>query len=86
MSAITLVSQSGAPAGLNRISHKQAGADSYVFDDPAGEGISVYIVDTGILASHTVSSPTSMLRSILGREIPEDMRLHQSIQKPEILY
>lgn len=56
MAATTLLGQSNAPAGLVRISHKQAGADSYIFDDSAGASISVYIVDTGILASHTVSS------------------------------
>ncbi|TGJ82678.1 hypothetical protein E0Z10_g6089 [Xylaria hypoxylon] len=47
-----LVAQANAPPGLVRLSHADAGEDSYVFDDTAGEGITAYIVDTGILATH----------------------------------
>lgn len=50
--AAALVAQANAPPGLVRLSHAQVGADSYVFDDSAGEGITVYVVDTGILTSH----------------------------------
>ncbi|KAI0445863.1 subtilase [Xylaria telfairii] len=50
--AAALVAQANAPPGLVRLSHAQAGADSYVFDDSAGEGITVYVVDTGILTTH----------------------------------
>ncbi|KAF4458559.1 alkaline protease (oryzin) [Fusarium albosuccineum] len=45
--------QADAPAGLARISHAQAGASEYVFDDSAGKGITVYVIDTGIKITHS---------------------------------
>lgn len=51
-----LLSQANAPAGLGRISHAASGNTSYVFDSSAGAGITAYIVDTGILVTHEVSS------------------------------
>ncbi|KAL3417504.1 subtilisin-like protease [Phlyctema vagabunda] len=51
--ASTLVQQTNAPPGLDRISSAKAGATSYVFDDSAGAGITAYIVDTGIRTTHT---------------------------------
>lgn len=53
VSVNALVSQTNAPVGLNRLSHNQAGADTYVFDDSAGEGITAYVLDTGVLTTHT---------------------------------
>ncbi|GAP85467.1 putative subtilisin-like protease [Rosellinia necatrix] len=50
--AAALVAQANAPPGLVRLSHAQAGQDSYVFDDSAGQGITVYVVDTGIRTTH----------------------------------
>ncbi|KAI1421512.1 subtilase [Xylaria sp. FL1777] len=47
-----LVAQANAPPGLIRISHAATGANSYVFDDSAGTGITAYVVDTGILTTH----------------------------------
>lgn len=44
--------QSRATTGLARISHAQAGARTYVFDSSAGEGITAYVVDTGIRVTH----------------------------------
>jgi subtilisin family serine protease len=51
--AARLVAQANAPPGLIRLSHAQVGAESYVFDDSAGTGITAYVVDTGILTSHS---------------------------------
>ncbi|KAI1812950.1 protease [Poronia punctata] len=51
--AADLVAQANAPPGLVRLSHARTGADAYVFDDSAGAGITVYVVDTGILTSHS---------------------------------
>jgi len=51
-----LIQQTNAPAGLDRISHKAVGANSYVFDNSAGAGITAYIVDTGIRTTHSVST------------------------------
>lgn len=44
--------QGQTTSGLARISHAQAGARTYVFDDSAGEGITAYVVDTGIRVTH----------------------------------
>ncbi|KAJ3575553.1 hypothetical protein NPX13_g3991 [Xylaria arbuscula] len=50
--ALDLVAQANAPPGLIRLSHAKTGEDSYVFDDSAGQGITAYVVDTGILTTH----------------------------------
>lgn len=48
-----LVVQRNATTGLARLSNAEAGSTNYVFDDSAGEGITAFIVDTGIMANHT---------------------------------
>ncbi|KFY93052.1 hypothetical protein V498_04585 [Pseudogymnoascus sp. VKM F-4517 (FW-2822)] len=50
--ANALETREGATWGLGRISHKAAGSDSYVYDATAGEGSTVYVVDTGIYIEH----------------------------------
>ncbi|KAK6074140.1 subtilisin-like protease [Seiridium cupressi] len=51
-----LQSQTNAPTGLVRLSHAASSGNStaqgYVFDDTAGQNITAYIVDTGILTTH----------------------------------
>jgi subtilisin family serine protease len=47
------VSQTGAPWGLGRISHKATGSTTYVYDSSAGAGTCAYIIDTGIYAAHS---------------------------------
>ncbi|PHH90133.1 hypothetical protein CDD83_4415 [Cordyceps sp. RAO-2017] len=49
--------QPGSPWGLGRISHREAGQDTYVYDDSAGSGTCAYIIDTGIEADHPVRQP-----------------------------
>lgn len=44
--------QGAATTGLGRLSHTQAGNRSYIFDSSAGEGITAYVVDTGIRITH----------------------------------
>jgi subtilisin family serine protease len=46
--------QSSSTWGLSRVSHvnRQTSGTSYTYDSSAGEGTCVYIVDTGIEASH----------------------------------
>ncbi|KID72136.1 Cuticle-degrading protease [Metarhizium brunneum] len=46
------VEQKNAPWNLARISHRQRGSISYIYDDSAGEGTCSYIIDTGIDATH----------------------------------
>ncbi|AEO63696.1 757f3bf4-079b-4659-8909-cf4dae84328f [Thermothielavioides terrestris] len=49
----TYVSQTGAPWGLGRISHRNAGSTTYVYDDSAGAGTCAYVIDTGIYTGHS---------------------------------
>ncbi|CZT03062.1 probable endopeptidase K [Rhynchosporium agropyri] len=51
--ASALTSQTGAPWGLGRISHKNQDSTTYVYDSTAGSGTTVYVVDTGIVTTHT---------------------------------
>lgn len=44
--------QAQGTSGLGRISHARAGNNMYVFDSSAGEGITAYVVDTGIRVTH----------------------------------
>lgn len=47
------VSQTGAPWGLGRISHRAKGSTTYVYDNSAGAGTCAYIIDTGIYTAHS---------------------------------
>lgn len=47
-----VTTQRGAPWDLGRISHRQPGSPTYVFDAGAGAGTCAYVVDTGIDDSH----------------------------------
>ncbi|RDW82751.1 subtilisin-like serine protease PR1A-like protein [Coleophoma cylindrospora] len=51
--ASTLTTQTGAPWGLGRISHRAKGTTTYIYDTTAGSGITVYVVDTGVYAAHS---------------------------------
>jgi cerevisin len=50
----TLGTQDDAPWGLSRISHHEnpKGDSTYAYPDSAGEGVDVYVVDTGINIAH----------------------------------
>ncbi|KAH7155729.1 peptidase S8/S53 domain-containing protein [Dactylonectria estremocensis] len=47
------IAQINATPGLNRLSHSAPNTETYIFDDSAGEGITAYVVDTGIKITHT---------------------------------
>jgi len=47
------IAQVNAPPGLDRLSSSKANAETYIFDDSAGEGITAYVVDTGIKVDHS---------------------------------
>lgn len=53
LSERALVTQTGAPYGLGTISHRNSGSTSYIYDNSAGAGTYAYIVDTGLLTTHT---------------------------------
>ncbi|RDL33329.1 Subtilisin-like protein [Venustampulla echinocandica] len=48
-----LLTESDAPYGLARVSHRTLGTStSYVYDSSAGSGVTIYVVDTGIYIEH----------------------------------
>jgi hypothetical protein len=53
--AYDFITQENVPWGLARISHREKGATTYVYDESAGEDTCTYIVDTGIYVDHNVS-------------------------------
>ncbi|CAN8100839.1 unnamed protein product [Discula destructiva] len=48
-----MVKQSPATSGLARLSSTALGGTEYFFDDSGGDGIMVFVVDTGIMADHS---------------------------------
>ncbi|KAF2442665.1 subtilisin-like protein [Karstenula rhodostoma CBS 690.94] len=48
-----LTTQTGAPWGLGAISHKTGSSTSYVYDTTAGQNTYAYVVDSGIITTHT---------------------------------
>ncbi|KAK7178499.1 subtilase [Paraphaeosphaeria sporulosa] len=48
-----LTTQTGAPWGLDRISHVNEGSTSYVYDTTAGSDTCSYVIDTGIYTPHS---------------------------------
>lgn len=51
--ASAAIAQTNAPIGLKRLSSDKTAGDNYVFDESAGQGITVYVVDTGVKVDHT---------------------------------
>ncbi|EFQ30175.1 subtilase [Colletotrichum graminicola] len=48
-----LTTQTGAPWGLGSISHKTKGSTQYVYDTSAGANTYAYVVDSGVISTHT---------------------------------
>ncbi|TLD26542.1 hypothetical protein PspLS_04323 [Pyricularia sp. CBS 133598] len=48
-----IVTQTGAPWGLARISSTSRGGTTYRYDDSAGVGTCSYVIDTGLYAAHS---------------------------------
>ncbi|WQF76095.1 Putative peptidase S8 propeptide/proteinase inhibitor I9 [Colletotrichum destructivum] len=53
LSERALTTQSGAPWGLGATSHRSPGSTSYIYDTSAGADTFAYVVDSGVLATHT---------------------------------
>ena len=70
--ALKAQNQIGAPWGLSRISHREklglANFNQYVFDGTAGEGVTAYVIDTGIHVTHQEFEG----RAVWGATIPTD--------------
>ena len=65
LSRRTIVEQLNAPWNLARISRRTAtGNSSYIYDDSAGAGTCVYILDTGIATTQSVSHSLSFTHII----------------------
>lgn len=47
------IAQINATPGLDRLSHSEPNSATYIFDESAGEGITAYVVDTGIKTTHS---------------------------------
>lgn len=58
--------QPNAPWGLARVSLQKPGATSYIFDGEGGEGVTAYVVDSGIKVEH----PDFEGRATWGASIP----------------
>ncbi|KAJ6788165.1 hypothetical protein PWT90_09602 [Aphanocladium album] len=73
-----VISQTNATPGLARISHSRPGAASYVFDQSGGQGITAYIVDTGIRASHVEYEGRATLAANFVDQVNTDENGHGS--------
>ncbi|OAA80472.1 oryzin precursor [Akanthomyces lecanii RCEF 1005] len=68
MTAFAPITQSSSTWGLARISHKNTGASSYIYDSSAGSGTCSYIVDSGIDASHSdFGGRAQQIKSFIGQ-------------------
>lgn len=82
--AFALQQQMNAPTGLVRLSHAKvatagnASSQGYVFDDQAGEGITAYIVDTGVKASHSEYQGRATLAANFVNDVDDDENGHGS--------
>lgn len=48
-----LTTETSATWGLGTVSHRSPGSTSYIYDTSAGSGTFAYIIDTGLLTTHT---------------------------------
>ncbi|ORY57922.1 subtilase [Pseudomassariella vexata] len=80
--ALALQSQSNAPSGLIRLSSASATASSaaagYVFDDSAGQGITAYVVDTGIMTTHEEFQGRAVMGANFINDVDTDENGHGS--------
>ncbi|KAI0850406.1 subtilisin-like protein [Daldinia vernicosa] len=53
MSINAYVTQTNAPWGIARLSHKTGSSSSYVYDSSAGADTCAYVIDTGIYTTHS---------------------------------
>ncbi|KID61215.1 Subtilisin-like protease 1 [Metarhizium brunneum] len=71
----TLVSQSNAPANLVRLSNNAIqGVSNYTYDESAGEGITVYVIDGGIRLTHKEFGGRASYGAIFSTILPRNER------------
>ncbi|KAM0669793.1 hypothetical protein MY8738_000132 [Beauveria namnaoensis] len=78
--ALVTIAQTNAPPGLARLSHNQTGGDpnTYFYDSSAGEGITAYVVDTGIRTSHIEFEGRAVLAANFVNNVDTDENGHGS--------
>lgn len=72
------IAQTNAPPGLERLSHATAGTANYIFDNSAGEGITAYVVDTGIRTTHTEFEGRATFGANFINDVDDDENGHGS--------
>ncbi|KAF4989241.1 hypothetical protein FGRMN_9254 [Fusarium graminum] len=72
------IAQVNAPPGLDRLSHSTPNKDTYIFDDSAGEGITAYIVDTGIKIDHSEFEGRATFGANFINDVDDDENGHGS--------
>ncbi|KAK0610560.1 peptidase S8/S53 domain-containing protein [Bombardia bombarda] len=70
--------QNTATTGLARISHAATGGKGYLFDSSAGEGITAYIVDTGIKVTHSEFEGRATFAANFVNDVDDDENGHGS--------
>lgn len=78
VNATATIAQTNAPVGLKRLSASQPGAPNYVFDDTAGQGITVYVVDTGIRTTHAEFEGRATFGANFADNVDDDVNGHGS--------
>lgn len=81
----TSITQNDAPWGLQRISQRAAMQSSdptqtnfvYTYDDSAGQGVDIYIIDTGVRTTHTEFGGRATFGKSFGDGVPgQDIQGH----------
>ncbi|KAK7416354.1 hypothetical protein QQX98_005299 [Neonectria punicea] len=72
------IAQINATPGLNRLSHSAPNTETYIFDDTAGEGITAYVVDTGIRTTHTEFEGRATFGANFINDVDDDENGHGS--------
>jgi len=70
--ATNILTQTNAPWGLARVAHRESlnfgNFNKYLYDSKAGEGVTIYVIDTGINVGHVDFQG----RAIWGKTIPQN--------------
>ncbi|KXS97164.1 hypothetical protein AC578_3068 [Pseudocercospora eumusae] len=75
----SLASQNGSTWGLSRISHREPGANDYIYDRSAGKDTFIYVIDTGINTEHSEFGGRATLgKSFISGSDGEDDQGHGS--------
>ncbi|KAF3020125.1 Translation elongation factor 1 beta [Neopestalotiopsis sp. 37M] len=48
-----MITETNTTWGLGTVSHRTSGSDTYIYDSTAGSGTYAYIIDSGLMTSHT---------------------------------